>query len=145
MRHCAEFPRDLLPIGEESENELRRLLYEAVQDLRWKDAVAKEAPARVLGTLLVFCYFRGLYSSSEIALLARTDADLQYICMRSLPGSNELRIFRRENRALIEHALATLLRLLSASRQEVLPGTPLTEARERVNRAVKCDCFEMDV
>jgi hypothetical protein len=143
MRYCAEIPVNASPSSARG-NDHYVSLYQAVQDLPWRRGLAAtEIPARALGTLLVFCYARELYSSTEIALQAVTDRDLQYICTRHVPDLNELRSFRRANRPLIEHALATYLRSRGSSTIGSL--TVLGEAKRRVDLAVRSDCFELDV
>ncbi|MGZ8900878.1 MAG: hypothetical protein ACXW3Z_12350 [Limisphaerales bacterium] len=146
MRYCAEPPTASLSISSGSENDLYMHLYQAVQDLPWKPVSAcADVPARTFGTLLVFCYFRELYSSAEIALTAMTDPDLQYICTRTLPEANDLRSFRRANRPMIEHALATLIRIHSNHSSQPIPWSALNEAKRRVDLAVRSDCFELDI
>lgn len=137
---------DVSPAPGGSGNDLYMRLYQAVQDLPWRRGnAATEIPVQALGTLLVFCYSRELYSSSEIVLCARTDRDLIYICTRHAPDANELRSFRRANRSLIEHALATFMRIHPSGISRLDCGSVLSEAKRRVDRAVRSDCFEMDV
>ena len=124
-------------------NEQLSALYSSVQGSRWAPATM-ETPAPVLGTLLVFAYFREIYSSSEIVLAAQDDILLRYICTNRPPPSSVLRSFRRDNRAAIEHALANLLRLQPLHSSS--PRTsPWQEAKRRVNIAVRTDCFDLDV
>lgn len=145
MRYCAELPCDSCPASSETEKNLFTVLYQAVQDVPWREINGpRVSPARVLGTLLVFCYFRELYSSGEIALTIRLEPDLQYITTRSVPDPNELRAFRRANRSMIEHGLATLFRL-AEGRDKGVSKNPLLEAKRRVDLAVRCDSFELDI
>ena len=145
MRYCAEIPPNASPAPRQSGTDLYIQLYQAVQDLPWRTALMpSDIPALALGTLLVFCYSRELYSSSEIALCARTDRDLQYICTRHAPDANELRSFRRANRPLIEHALATFMRIGPSKNSQRAPGSVLSEAKLRVDLAVRSDCFDLD-
>jgi transposase len=109
-------------------------------------------------TLLAYCYASRLYGSREIEWATRNDKTVRYICARVFPDFHAIRHFRRNNRALLEQCLTSVLRkawvLECDEIEEALAGRAwlgadldqrfTAAAREKVEVAVIMDTAETD-
>jgi hypothetical protein len=129
---------------------LMRMAFEAVDAVQWPRPLPvgeNATPEPVLRTLVPFCYCTGVFSSTEIATIAKTDPNVRYLCANDFPAWEQIRQFRRRN---ISHLRETLARMLHAVYDETnLAPAPgffafLVEADRRLRLAVEADCAAMD-
>ena len=153
---------------------LARLVLAAAQDgsvpSAHADAVADgNADFRppILLSLLTYCYATGIYSSTDIELSFTQDTLVRHLCANTYPEAHRSRWFRRDNRQRIQRCLAEVFQRawcircgLEESSPEVAaacsdhcldPGVDrqdallfALEAEERINRAVRLDCWAFD-
>lgn len=153
-------PADLRQWVEECQ--LIQLVLEAVQQTLpdGTQAVADVAApnARMLLTLLTYCYAADVLASEDVEWAAQNDPAVRYIGGSSPPDTNRLRRFRRANRALLEACLTKVLtEVLTANRDEPVaaprwgdrPGAvnnPATAAwvRRKLELAVMMDAAAAD-
>ena len=153
---------------------LARLVFAAVQDGMVPCAQAAAVADRnadfrphVLLSLLTYCYATGIYSSTDIELSFTQDALVRHLCADTYPEAHRSRRFRRDNRQRIHRALAEVFQRAWRIRcrleesgsneavdfidpcfetevdcQDALPFA--AEAEERINRAVRLDCWSLD-
>jgi hypothetical protein len=132
-----------------------------------RDGGAGFRPHILLG-VLTYCYATGVYASSDIELEFNRDTVVRHLFADVYPEADRLRSFRRRNRTAIQRCLAEVLRRVcrvraglesesldeSADAPAASPDFPTTgkgmhpfadEADERINRAVRLDCWALDV
>jgi transposase len=106
---------DLLPADLSAwmdKRDLVSLILDVVQPIGWQTAefnrdsgFDQRLRPRMLLTLLTYCYAIGIHGSHEIELSISRDETVRYLCARANPNWNDLRRFRRENKAVIHQAL----------------------------------------
>ncbi len=124
---------------------LVKLALDAVQTLDWPAAATdrNELRPQMMLTLLSYCYAAGIYGSADIAATLRSDRVLHYICARTYPDGRELRHFRRQNRARLQHCLAYIFKEAWELRFEEAGIDPLgcawfeTELNQNVAAAIQ--------
>jgi hypothetical protein len=121
-------------------------------------------PESMLG-VVSYCYVKGIYGSEDIGCQLNQDAKLRAACRDQLPRPDEIRRFRRLNRAAIQKTLEKVLKLARQKVAEVwAPSNPFRgestvpgatgleadtqasvsrEAAERVDRATFIDGMSM--
>lgn len=106
--------------------------------------------ARAVLSLLAICYARQIYSSSDLADIARRDAEFPRVWGEDYPDAEALRRFRSENRSALHHCLAAALRFgvgqkISLGIVTKVNDTQLAEeANRRIVMAMMMDNVEMD-
>ena len=113
---------------------LVRLVLDAVQAAcdpadeqgSWKTQVPVGRP-RILLTLLVYSYASGIYASEQIEDRVTSDPGLRYLSAGARPTWHDLRRFRRQQRPLIQAALAKAIQ--SVWKLGRWPMPPATEPR----------------
>ena len=153
---------------------LARLVLAAVQDKTVPTAYTAEVAGRnadcqrhVLLSLLTYCYAAGIYSSTEIELSFTQDMLVRHLCANSYPEAHRSRRFRRDNRWSIQRSLTEVLHrawrircrledsgpdaagdLIDPCFEQGVDGQDAllfaVEAEERINRAVRLDCWAFD-
>jgi hypothetical protein len=133
------------------QNELMRLVFEAVHETNWPPAITPigdATPEPVLRTVLTFCYACSVFSSAEIEAAAKHDTTVRYLCANDFPQFEEIRRFRRRNIAHLRESLARALyavwNLLNADRIPVSFLAFVAEADHRLACAVEADSAAMD-
>ena len=122
------------------------------------------APVMML-TLLTYCYATGVHGSADIELISTQDPMVRHLCADIYPEAQVLRQFRRRNREAIRTCLAEVLRRAWAIQLSPGAGNPdelpvaivpddqfnapalhafAAEAEQRINRAVRLDCWTFD-
>ena len=111
--HGSTFPADLREwVGA---SELICFVLEAVQAVYWVEpdesgpGMKHSHPQLMLG-LLTYAYATGLQATDEIARLANEDEALGYLCLNARFSPRQLRLFRNQNRELLNHCLSRVLR-----------------------------------
>jgi hypothetical protein len=112
----------------------------------------------MLLTLVCYAYGTGIYGSADLEGALLRDQTLRYICARQFPRWQDIRRFRRGNRARIEQTLsAVLMRVflehLVPAAPEVVGQLSMTkiceqiqaEASHRIETAILMDGVEIDV
>jgi hypothetical protein len=153
---------------------LARLVLASVQDGTLLAAHIAEVAGRnadwqprVLLGLLTYCYAAGIYSSTEIELSFTQDMLVRHLCADIYPEAHQSRWFRRDNRQSIQRSLTEVLHQAWRIRCRLEESGPdataaitdpsfepgvdgpeaflfAAEAQERINRAVRLDCWEFD-
>ena len=153
---------------------LARLVLAAVQDEAVRTAPTAEPAGRnpdwqphVLLTLLTYCYAIGIYSSTEIELSFTQDLLVRHLCANTYPEAHRIRRFRRNHRRNIQRFLTEVFHrawrihccLGESGPDAAADFTDLcfepdmdgqvaflfaAEAEERINRAVRLDCWMSD-
>lgn len=120
-------------------------------------------------TLLAYCYATGVYASGEIEQKIERDSMTRYLCAKTYPSSDDIRAFRRYQRAEIRQCLADVFRRawklrfsgeedggiaeegshskLSIQRWIESPSSPdfEVEAEARLVRAIRADSMALDI
>ena len=152
---------------------LARLVLAAVQAINLPnphttggpDPSADFRPHILLG-LLTYCYATGIYSSADIELSYANDRMVRHLCANTYPEAHRSRWFRRYSRQSILRCLAEVFHRAWRVRfglpessldpavasigpsQDLTDGTDVlrfaAEAEERINRAVRLDCWAFD-
>jgi hypothetical protein len=154
-------------------HDLVRLVLEAIQTAslpvvppaRTRDGNGEFQSHIWLG-VLTYCYAAVVYASADIELEFIRDPVVRHLCADTYPEAGKLRLFRRRNRMEIQRCLAEVLRRAwqvregfecenvdepahpfaspesQAIREGLLPFAD--EAEERINRAVRLDCWALD-
>lgn len=136
----------------------RPLVYRVLQAIHETNAAFPGEPAdtsseeRVLRTLLLYAYARGVYGSRDIEELATHDETASYICAGLKPGWFELRHLRRQlGRRLREdllHLFRGVIQTLRERSLSTLRGrieeAASQEAEVRLRRAIQADSMAMD-
>jgi transposase len=98
------------------EGTLLSWIEEEVQSLEWQHPLVQqylrahpEYHPRAMLSVLVFSYLAAVFDSESISLMCRKNAALGSICEGAAPFAQELSLFRRKNRALIEKVLREVL------------------------------------
>jgi hypothetical protein len=146
VRRNGIFEESLLPRNVADIIAARRLMtvaFEAVADTDWpRESVTLE---RVLRTLTVFAYCRGIFSSHDIAAGTQWDADLRYLCANDFPTWQQVQQFRRANAKSLRTALARALQVVCDESGVVAPFFACVgEAERRIQSAIEADSAEMD-
>ena len=153
---------------------LARLVLAAVQDGTVPIAPTAEVAGRnadcqpyVLLSLLTYCYATGIFSSTDIELSFTQDKMVRHLCANTYPEAHQNRSFRRDNRRSIQKSLTEVLYRAWCIRCRLEESSPdaaidfidpcfeqepdgkaallfAAEAEERINRAVRLDCWEFD-
>jgi len=153
---------------------LARLVLAAVQDGTVPIAPTAEVAGRnadcqpyVLLSLLTYCYATGIFSSTDIELSFTQDKMVRHLCANTYPEAHHNRSFRRDNRRSIQKSLTEVLYRAWCIRCRLEESSPdaaidfidpcfeqepdgkaallfAAEAEERINRAVRLDCWEFD-
>ena len=153
---------------------LARLVLAAVQDGIVPSARAAALADRnadfrphILLSLLTYCYATGIYSSTDIELSFTQDTLVRHLCANTYPEAHRSRWFRRDNRQRIQRSLAEVFQRAWRIRYGLEESSPeaaaaccdhcpdpgvdrqdallfALEAEERINRAVRLDCWAFD-
>lgn len=99
---------------------------------------------RMLLTLVIYAYARGIYGSAEMADHIASDSDLRYLAARDTPDALTLRQFRRQNWTLVRTALARLVALSSDCSESEAWFDTGAEADLRLERAAAADSYALD-
>ncbi len=75
---------------------------------------SEQFPPKMLLSLLIYCYARGVFSSREIERLTVHDLRIRYICANSHPDHSTIAGFRRENR---EAFMETFVKVLEMAQE----------------------------
>ena len=156
------------------EHTLARLVLAAVQDGTVPIAPTAEAAGpnadcqpHVLLSLLTYCYTTGIFSSTDIELNSTQDKMVRHLCANTYPEAEQIRWFRRNDRRSIQKSLTEVLyrawrircRLDESGSDapadfinpcfeegvdEQATRPFAAEAEERINRAVRLDCWSFD-
>jgi len=122
-------------------NALRPLTSDGAQ-LAWQ-------PTTLL-TVLAYCYAMQIYSSAEIEVLLRQDANLRPFCQNQFPNARVIRRFRRENRESLQICLEAALRFVAEQKvaqgiiARVNSARLAEEARRRIITAMFTDSMDLD-
>ncbi|TMQ00021.1 MAG: hypothetical protein E6L09_07680 [Verrucomicrobia bacterium] len=151
---------------------LARLVLEAIQAATLPSAPATAMRGgnagirpHMLLSLLTYCYATGVHGSADIELISTQDPMVRHLCADIYPEAQVLRQFRRRNREAIRTCLAEVLRRAWAIQLSPGAGNPdelpvaivpddqfnapalhafAAEAEQRINRAVRLDCWTFD-
>jgi len=156
---AANLPPDLRTVVDE--RTLLRLILESIPE---GDAARPAAPATEVSlrppmmlTLICYSYAIGLYGSTDLESMLLQDRTLRYICARQFPRWQDIRRFRRGNRARIEQTLSAVL--MRVFLEHLFPSVPematlsmiklceqiQVEANHRIETAILLDGVEVDV
>lgn len=141
--------RVLLREGRSASFETRALIgmvFNAVHKSAWPAThcpSAERTPDAVLRTLLTFCYATGVVSSEEVALAARQDRAVRYLCANHWPTWEEIRDFRRRNACGLKESLSELFRAAGPGAPAPLTGSVLA-AEDRLRHAMQADSMALD-
>ncbi len=95
---------------------------------------------RTLLAITLYCHLHEIYGAHDIEDALRRDVKFRALYGREFPGALLLRRFRRQNRELLQHALAEALERLHPS---TMPqAVAAEEARRRIGIAMFIDNME---
>jgi hypothetical protein len=106
--------------------------------------------ARAVLALLAQCYARQIYSSTDIAGIARNDSDFPRLWGEEYPEAQIFRRFRAENRDAIHRCLTAALRFIGEQKislgvlTKVSDAQLAEEASRRIIMATFIDSLELD-
>jgi hypothetical protein len=97
---------------------------------------------RMLASVLVLAYARGVLSSEEVSEACRSVPELVYLCSGDVPESRVFRRFRRHHAAALAEALA---RVWTANQDGICTTAAASEqARQCLEAAVAADSLALD-
>jgi hypothetical protein len=121
---------------------------------RWPRPLALEdgrvVPMHALLSLMILCYARQIYGSTDLSDIAQRDEDLARLGGEGFPQATLIRRFRIENQAAVHHCLAAALRFqiqqkLSQGLLTKLDYAQIAEeASRRIIMAAFIDSAELD-
>ena len=133
------------------QNELMRLVFEAVHETNWPapmSPIGDATPEPVLRTVLTYCYACSVFSSAEIEASAKHDESVRYLCANDFPQFEEIRRFRRRTiphlRESVARALYSIWASLNPAHAPVSFLAFVAEADHRLACAVEADSAAMD-
>jgi hypothetical protein len=133
--------------------ELIRLVLRATESLDEPSGPGNSRPhiltgrARTLLTLLVYAYSVSVCAADEIEARLRSDSSFRYLSAGLRLTGDEIRLFRRRHRALVEKVLARTFELASQAIQTDLVGLAAASAlfaENRIDESVFLDSVALD-
>ena len=155
---AVNLPPDLRTVVDE--RTLLRIILESIPEGDSARTAGSEGSFRptMMLTLVSYAYAIGVYGSADLESALLRDPTLRYICARQFPGWQDIRRFRRGNRARIELTLSAVL--MRVFLEHLFPSSPeaaaqlsmmklceqiQAEANHRIETAILLDGVEVDV
>src|SRR3984885_9686640 len=98
--------------------DLARLIVEAVEQCDLRRAVSndrgsgsRQYPPGMMVSLLIYAYAQGVFSSRRIEQLTHENLSVRYLCANTHPDHDTIAKFRRENAALFQDCMRTIILL----------------------------------
>jgi hypothetical protein len=148
-RNCAEV------ISPAADTQVLNWVLEAVAEAKWNTGVIwvdNRFSRNMLLTLLVYAYYKELWTSEEIEAESETDRTLRYICGGRRPTMEIIRQFRRGHREVILGCLSGVFQKLFRAQisqpqgaYQHLQKAARNLADQRIRTAVLMEMVALDI